>query len=217
MMNILKTTFCDSQSPEYDMVKTHNKAYEERQYSSSVWVSVDSIVDPIISSNSATTKSDENEPCCKLFGYINGQNEGNHRIGMTFPVIEEFVIENGPKGESKKILSFFVRKEFEEKTPLPIDPDIQINQRPSMTVYTMKFGGFANDEKCVKEKENLMAMLEADGIQVKRDVFYCAIYNTPFKLFNRTNEIWLVKEIADQGRKEEHLVKSTTLDVAREQ
>ncbi|XP_786126.3 heme-binding protein 2 [Strongylocentrotus purpuratus] len=217
MMSVIKSTFCDSRrSPEYDVVKTQNKAYEERMYNPSVWVSTSTIIDPAIASDNGTTaKKDENEPCCKLFGYIQGQNEGNHYMDMTFPVINDYTTENGPKGESKRTLSFFVPREFEEKTPLPTDPDIYINQQPAMTVYAMKFGGFANDEKCLKEKEKFMAILEADGVKVKRDAFYCAFYNTPLKLFNRKNEIWLVKEMKES--KEQPFVKSPTLDVEREQ
>ena len=79
-----------------------------------------------------------------------------------------------------------------------------------------KFGGYASDEKCLKEKEKFMSILEADGIKVKNDAFFCAFYNTPFKLFNRRNEIWLIKEIGEIEQPSLPSLK-VKLDVEREQ
>jgi len=211
-MTIIKSTLGKSQSPDYNVINTHDGAYEERRYNSSVCISTNAIVDPADSDQGAPTKKDENEPCCKLFSYIQGQNEGNHNMEMCFPVIDEYTPAHGSKGEVKRNLSFFVPKEFEEKTPLPSDPDVSINQRPAMTVYAMKFGGYAGDDKCLKEKERFMSILEADGIKVKNDTFFCAFYNTPLKLFNRRNEIWFIKDLDEISEQP-----SLKLDVERDQ
>ena len=60
------------------------------------------------------------------------------------------------------------------------------------------FGGFADDDRWVKEATNLAAALEKDQ---KSDFiqayYYTAGYDSPFKLFNRTNEVWFVKSTSE--------------------
>lgn len=56
----------------------------------------------------------------------------------------------------------------------------------------------------MEEMKKFISILEKDGHQVKDDVYYFAGYDSPFKLLNRRNEIWLVKDCEDNQHS--HLV-----------
>ena len=52
--------------------------------------------------------------------------------------------------------------------------------------------------------KKFIPILEQDGHQIKDDVYYFAGYDSPFKLINRRNEVWLVKDCEDNQH--QHLV-----------
>ncbi len=42
-------------------------------------------------------------------------------------------------------MSFFIPMAFQENTPLPLDSDVYIEERPAMNVAALKFPGFPGD------------------------------------------------------------------------
>ena len=42
-------------------------------------------------------------------------------------------------------MSFFIPMAFQENTPLPVDPDVYIEERPAINVAALKFPGFPGD------------------------------------------------------------------------
>lgn len=60
--------------------------------------------------------------------------------------------------------------------------------------FTRSFGGFASPEKYAEEAEALARTLRNRGQPFHEDFFYTAGYDSPFKLFNRHNEVWYFKK-----------------------
>lgn len=111
---------------------------------------------------------------------------------MTAPVATKIVPGAGPDCESKFIVSFYIPPDHQSEPPKPKNPEVFIEVYPDMTVYVKSFGGFAKDENFIEEANVLTEKTMAK--QVYKDFHYTAGYDSPMKLFNRTNEVWFVKK-----------------------
>lgn len=60
------------------------------------------------------------------------------------------------------------------------------------------FGGFANSQNTHDELLKLKESLKRDGKSFKEAPYYRVGYDSPVKLVNRRNEIWLMQE---EGKK----------------
>lgn len=56
------------------------------------------------------------------------------------------------------------------------------------------FGGFANSQNTRDELLKLIESLKRDGMSFKEAPYYRVGYDSPFKLVNRRNEVWLIQE-----------------------
>lgn len=116
-----------------------------------------------------------------LAGYIFGKNERNEKIAMTSPVSMSL--------EDSMTMMFMVPKEFKkEMLPTPNQSEIEFKEEPAKTVAAISFGGWANDKKIARYKQQLTAALDAEGI-VHSNRFYFFGYNAPYEVFNRKNEV----------------------------
>lgn len=116
-----------------------------------------------------------------LAGYIFGGNKKNENIAMTSPVAMSL--------EDSMTMMFMVPKKFKkEMLPQPNESQIKFREEPAKTVAAISFGGWANDEKIEKYKQQLKSALAAEGIRYTNR-FYFLGYNPPFQFFNRKNEI----------------------------
>jgi hypothetical protein len=61
-------------------------------------------------------------------------------------------------------------------------------------VATIRFGGWATMEMNIKKRDELIKALGARASQYDTVNMVVAGYDAPFKLFNRRNEVWLVKK-----------------------
>ena len=61
------------------------------------------------------------------------------------------------------------------------------------------YGGFSNIDEIQKYSEQLGEDLVEDGLgdTFRKDVFFFAGYDSPFKVFNRHNEIWYLRKDSD--------------------
>lgn len=124
-----------------------------------------------------------------LAGYIFGGNERNEKISMTSPVAMTL--------EDSMTMMFLVPKQFNKETlPQPNESQIEFREEPAKTVAAITFGGWANDEKIEKYKEELKAGLDAEGIGYTNR-FYFLGYNPPYEVFNRKNEV--IVELQNQA------------------
>ncbi len=60
-------------------------------------------------------------------------------------------------------------------------------------LFDRTFGGRAEDEHYIKEADNLVKAL-GDAQDLTQEYYYTAGYDSPFKLFNRRNEVWFIKK-----------------------
>jgi hypothetical protein len=118
-----------------------------------------------------------------LANYIFGGNTNSTKISMTSPVL--YNINNSPT------FSFIMPSNFDrENLPIPKNTEIFFKTEYNQCVATIKFGGFANDEKCQKIYDELKELLVLNNISFNEN-YIIAIYNSPYQLLNRKNEIWI--------------------------
>ena len=116
-----------------------------------------------------------------LAGYIIGENEKNESIAMTSPVAMSL--------EDSMTMMFMVPKQYSVETlPKPNRSDINFEQIPAKTVASISFGGWSDNQKIEKYRNELVSKLDAEGIAYT-DKFYFLGYNAPFEVFNRRNEV----------------------------
>ncbi|MFL2585269.1 MAG: SOUL family heme-binding protein [Parvicellaceae bacterium] len=117
-----------------------------------------------------------------LANYIFGGNQENTQIGMTSPVIYNI--------NNQSTFSFIMPAKMENNLPLPNTNDIFFNTIHNQCVAVITFGGFAKQEKCEKKHEELKQKLFKIGLSFDND-FIIAVYQAPYQLINRKNEIWI--------------------------
>lgn len=61
-----------------------------------------------------------------------------------------------------------------------------------MDVYVRSFGGWATGSKYIEAAADATKALEAAGYATSSDHFFTAGYDSPFRLTNRHNEVWLL-------------------------
>ncbi|XP_053805842.1 heme-binding protein 2 [Vidua chalybeata] len=183
MIKSFKQTFLslDLQSPRWSSAEAKAKDYELRQYETAKWVST------VIKGE--TQKEAMRQGFWKLFHYIQGKNEREMKIDMTVPVT--CLVKSGCTDFK---ISFFVPFEHQDCPPQPTDSDVFIEERKAAALFVRSFGGFASPEKYAEEADALARTLRNRGQPFHEDFFYTAGYDSPFKLFNRHNEVWYFKK-----------------------
>ena len=116
-----------------------------------------------------------------LAGYIFGNNERNEKIAMTSPVTMSL-------GDSVTMMFMVPKKLKKDMLPKPNQSGIEFKEEPAKQLAAIRFGGWANDAKIEKFKQQLKAALDAEGIKYSNR-FYFFGYNAPFEVFNRKNEV----------------------------
>lgn len=67
-----------------------------------------------------------------------------------------------------------------------------------LSIFSRTYGGFSNDNMKREELLKLMESLKRDGVQYIEKPYYVAGYDSPFKLTNRRNEVWILKNEEEQ-------------------
>ncbi|XP_013406655.1 heme-binding protein 2 [Lingula anatina] len=190
MTAILKTiasafTSSGIETPSYTVVRK-NEDYEERAYPATMWVST--------TEKGMDHSYSVRQGFWKLFNYIQGKNEKDMKIDMTAPVATRILPGAGPNCENTFTVSFFIGKKHEGNPPKPTNPDVFLEEWPAKHVFVRSFGGFANDDKWIDHSQALANSLQKNDEPIAQDYYYTAGYDSPFKMFNRTNEVWFEKQ-----------------------
>lgn len=129
----------------------------------------------------------------KVVKYVGGTNDKGIGMGMTVPI--SFAVFPTDDGSLQKKLKVWFRipSQFQSDPPVPSDDSIKIEERGSITVYSMQFGGYAKEADYVAQAAQLRTALEGTATY-RSDVYYCTGYDPPMKPYGRRNEIWLVKK-----------------------
>lgn len=156
----------------YVVDKKYNK-FEIRRYEATLFTSV--------KLSTKAYKESSSQGFSILAGYIFGGNKNNEKIAMTSPVAMSM--------EDSMTMMFMVPKKYDKASlPQPNESKIEFREEPAKTVAAIRFGGWSDDEKIEKYKQQLLAALEAEGIPYTNQ-FYFLGYNAPFEFFNRKNEV----------------------------
>ena len=156
----------------YVVIKKYD-TFEIRTYDAALFTSV--------KLSSGQYKEVANKGFSLLAGYIFGKNERNEKIAMTSPVTMSL--------EDSMTMMFMVPKNLKkEELPQPTESQIKFKEEPAKTVAAINFGGWANDDKIEKYRQQLVAALDKEGIAYTNR-FYFYGYNPPYEVLNRRNEV----------------------------
>jgi hypothetical protein len=118
-----------------------------------------------------------------LANYIFGGNKDNTKMAMTSPVLYNM--------SNKSSFSFIMPKQFEiNNLPSPDTEKIFFETVKNQCVAVMEFSGFANEKNCAVKHLELLNILKKNNIVCNND-FMIAVYQPPYQLINRKNEIWV--------------------------
>lgn len=171
--------------PSYTVVKQISNDVEVRQYDAGAWVSTN-VTDS--SYDSAVSKG-----FMALFAYISGANDGRHKVAMTCPVRVLVTPGDGPFCEDHYTISFFVPFAYQDAPPQPLSADLFVERSDEATYFVLSYPGRTNEQLMLDRANTLVELLDRLGLAGAYDssTFYTAGYDSPFRLFNRHNEIWL--------------------------
>lgn len=162
----------DTETHRYKVLKTIDNV-EIRKYEKAIFTSVDL--------NSDSYKEVSRKGFRVLAGYIFGGNEENEKIAMTSPVTMSI--------DKTSEMRFMVPSNLSlTDLPKPNDSAIEFVEENEKTMAAIEFSGWANDEKIEFYKQELIKVLETNGITHKGNFSYLG-YNPPYEVINRRNEI----------------------------
>ncbi len=117
-----------------------------------------------------------------LFRYISGDNANQAGISMTTPVLYN-------KHEDSVQMSFVLPSQYQEKQPpQPLNADIKVHSTTAFYAVAIIFGGYANEKLVKKKLRELEQFLSANNLDAAGE-YEVRVYNSPFKLINRRNEV----------------------------
>ena len=107
---------------------------------------------------------------------------------MTVPVITRVIPGDGI---SSFTVSFYLPQKHQQYPVQPASRDLFLEKFPEMTVFASHFGGFANDTQFREETQKLLQKVGRSFVNT--DFYFTAGYDSPYKMVNRRNEVWLLK------------------------
>lgn len=118
----------------------------------------------------------------KLARYIFGSNKEDKKIAMTSPV---WMSTNSENSE----MHFIMPSEYDmAELPDPVDNAVKLDSFTGGRFAAIGFGGYADDEKLEANQKKLVEWLIANNYDPTGESFFVG-YNSPFKIYNRRNEI----------------------------
>ena len=135
----------------------------------------------IYASYTPENNSDRSSSFRVIANYIFGGNASNEKISMTSPVVM--------KSYDNYEMSFIMPYEYSlTSLPKPNNSQIKISQIPSSIKAGIRYSGYSNLKIENKKKQELIDILNSHNIAHEND-FEVLVYNSPFKVFNRRNEV----------------------------
>ncbi|CAH1788938.1 unnamed protein product [Owenia fusiformis] len=174
-------SFCNRlDCPRFKVLRTTDD-YEVREYEESRWASTDVYDMDFSKSGSIGFR--------RVFNYIAGNNAANAKIPMTAPVLRTIIPGQGPACESNFTTSFYQPFNMQKSGgPAPSDADVYLSVLPKVTMYVRSFSGYATEEDYLNQATQLAASINNPDA-FRSDLYYTAGYDSPYKFFNRHNEI----------------------------
>ena len=131
-----------------------------------------------------------------MFAYISGANVPKVKIEMTAPVAVEIKAGPGPFCASNFTVNFFVPYKYQEVGAPEPTGEVYISTIPKHCQYVASYPGFSSTTLIQENVEKLVNALAKAGLgdSYQTNSYYFAGYDSPFELFHRHNEIWLIKK-----------------------
>eukprot|EP01012_Entosiphon_sulcatum_P047438 TRINITY_DN643_c0_g1_i1.p3 TRINITY_DN643_c0_g1~~TRINITY_DN643_c0_g1_i1.p3 ORF type:complete len:212 (+),score=45.88 TRINITY_DN643_c0_g1_i1:68-703(+) len=129
----------------------------------------------------------------RLFDYISGQNANHQSINMTAPVTVRIYPGAGPNCNTTFTVSFFVPFAYQGKAPAPSSNLVFLDLVPAATVATLSYGGFSEDwqTEVLPRFSDLIQFLDSHQVKYDATRLETAVYDGPYTIINRHNEVWL--------------------------
>lgn len=178
------------EEPQFEACELpENAKYEMRKYPAAKWTST---------SVKAPSMDQTTSPAFRrLFNYIRGENDSKNKISMTVPVTMAVSNAGSSDQDTEMVMSFYIPENFQDNPPAPSGEGVFTESRDKMTVYVRRFSGRPKETEWVREFKQLCLDLEEAGIKdVDVSTFYAVGYDSPIKLFNRRNEVWVKASVA---------------------
>ncbi len=129
----------------------------------------------------AKLEADSNSQFRVLANYIFGGNEKEEQISMTSPV--------NMKLYGQQEMLFKMPENYDLKNlPTPNNSQIKMMKMEKRKIAAIKFSGYSNASKVDKYKSLLIEVLKENKIR-HQDKFELLVYDAPYKIFNRRNEV----------------------------
>ena len=168
---IAKTT-SDTEQQKYEVIEKDGN-FEIRYYPSAVMASV--ALDGNYNNSSSSGFR-------ILAGYIFGSNSDDIKIPMTAPV-------HMSQDSSGYFMSFVMPSAYDlDNLPVPDNGQVRLHESKPAHVASIRFDGFANDEKIEMHKTKLRSYLDANDISYTEPFIFLG-YNPPYQMVNRRNEV----------------------------
>jgi len=162
--------------------------WESREVPGKMWVCTGQQRD---APEAKVSNSEQLKAFVRLFDYLDGKNSEGEELPMGKPVSIE--VKQAADGSTELNACFFLPERVQANPPAPTNPLVYLSQRPTVTIFTNEFGGFATDEDTwMKEAQKLKQRLTEQGKQIRDDLQYWNAYDPPHKFWFRRNEVWLV-------------------------
>jgi len=175
------------EEPAFEVLeeKVGNTNYQLRRYKAAKWTSTGLKVKDFDDSTKGLFR--------KLFRYITGSNTSNEKVSMTIPVTMNI---SEQTNETQVVMSFYLPEKYQDSPPEPTGEGVYTESRDEMDVYVRTFGGRAHGKEWTREIDNLKSDLKKDGVtdeSLNLESYYAVGYDSPFRIFNRRNEVWIKK------------------------
>ena len=123
----------------------------------------------------------ENSSFRVLANYIFGSNDTGEEIAMTSPVVIR-------RFNNNEMLFRMPKKYHKKNIPKPKNTNIKFLETNSVQKAVIQYSGYTNLEKENRKIAELKTILDKQGVEHDHK-FELFIYDPPYKLFNRRNEI----------------------------
>jgi len=124
---------------------------------------------------------DQNSSFRVLADYIFGSNKKSENIAMTSPVVIRLFNNN-------EMLFRMPDNYSKENVPIPNNNNVTFVETNYVKKAVISYSGYTNVQKEKKKIEELKIILEKNNI-AHNNKFELFVYDPPYKLFNRRNEI----------------------------
>ena len=117
-----------------------------------------------------------------LFRYISGGNETGAKIAMTTPVQM-----GNTTGEP--VMQFVLPSKYtSENTPSANDKNVQVLESESGHYIAIQYGGYTMDWREKKAAQKLRGIAQKYNLKLTGEPIIM-VYNSPYQVFNRKNEV----------------------------